>query len=383
MPFPGNGSALCTDVRPMPREDSLYVERNEGRVQVLEVTNLAERAAWLQAWENCPDREVFAHPAYVRLFARECDQVFCAWMDHPGGGILFPFILRPLAAEPWADGQEMGCDVTSPYGYGGPFSWNIRADAATHFWKMLDDWLIAHGVVSQLIRLSLFDDQQLPIPGEVEPVLPNVVRSLDLDPAAVWQDYEYKVRKNVKRARADRLTVEFDSTGERLDEFLNIYYATMDRRDAANSYYFPRSFFESVCDQLAGQFVFCHVRRGSTAVSSELVLVSRRHLYSFLGGTLPEAFPSRPNDLLKHEVIGWGQQAGKRAFVLGGGYHGDDGIYRYKRSFAPQGTEWFRIGKRILLPDAYERSVKQRQVWHACQASPWSPRPGYFPAYRG
>ena len=118
-----------------------------------------------------------------------------------------------------------------------------------------------------------------------------MVRSLDLDPDALWRNYDHKVRKNVNRAKQCGLTTEIDLTGQRLEEFLAIYRATMDRREAAAVYFFPRSFFETLARQLAGQFVFFHVFDGATMVSTELVLVSVRHIYSSLGGTLAEAFP--------------------------------------------------------------------------------------------
>ena len=83
------------------------------------------------------------------------------------------------------------------------------------------------------------------------------------------------------------------------------------------------------------------------------MLVSERNAYSFLGGTASDAFELRPNDLLKWELILWLKSAGKRRFVLGGGYGADDGIFRYKRSFAPHGLVPFFVGRRVLEPELY------------------------------
>ena len=85
------------------------------------------------------------------------------------------------------------------------------------------------------------------------------------------------------------------------------------------------------------------------------------------------SFALRPNDLLKVELIRWARATGKQRFVLGGGFQADDGIFRYKRSFAPDGLVPFEVGMRILRPDAYadltERAGGVRE-------------PGFFPAYR-
>jgi hypothetical protein len=341
-----------------------------------------QRQQWSDLWQSWPDREVFAHPDYVRLFARPEDRVLCAAWQTAEGGVLFPFIMRPLAGEPWAPSGEPAWDIISPYGYGGAFAWNTADEDTRSFWSQFESWCKSAGVVSSFVRLSLFPEQILPYPGNVELKQQNVVRSLDLDPDALWRNYDHKVRKNVNRARQAGLTTEIDLTGQRLEEFLAIYHATMDRREASAIYFFPRTFFETIASQLAGQFVFFHVFDHATMVSTELVLVSARHMYSTLGGTLPEAFPKRANDLLKHEAIGWGSQAGKRAYVLGGGYGGEDGIYRYKKAFAPEGSVPFYAGTKIHDEHAYARLVEQRRQYEQQRGNAWQPKAGWFPDYR-
>jgi hypothetical protein len=101
-----------------------------------------------------------------------------------------------------------------------------------------------------------------------------------------------------------------------------------------------------------------------------------------LGGTLPDAFPLRPNDLLKHEIILWARETGKKAFVLGGGYGSDDGIYRYKKSFAPQGSVPFSVGTRIHDKNVYDHLVERRRLWESEHQNEWQPRSGWFPEYR-
>jgi len=230
--------------------------------------------------------------------------------------------------------------------------------------------------------LSLFPEQIASFDGEVLDNAPNVVRFLDMDENALWRDYAHKVRKNVNRARASGLRIEIDETGKRLDEFIQIYHDTMQRRNANAGYYFPRDFFEQICLNLNSQFVFFHALSGNMVVSTELVLISARYVYSFLGGTKEEFFDQRPNDLLKHHIILWGRENGKRAFVLGGGYGGPDGIYRYKLSFAPRGEIKFRTGRIIFDQQAYEKLVAMRREWEQQQGRVWVPRPDFFPMYR-
>lgn len=340
-----------------------------------------DRARWALLWEKWPDREVFAHPAYATLFCAPGERALCAAWEGRDSGVLFPLVMRPLARELWGEGAAGRFDLTSPYGYGGAFVWG-PVDASA-FWGAFDAWATEAGALTCFARLSLFPEQILPFGGVVEENAPNVVRTLALSPEALWMEYEHKVRKNVKRARLRGVSVEVDLVGGRLADFLSIYYATMERRGASGGYFFPPAFFEAIREGLSGQFAFFHALLGGRVVSTELVLVSHRNTYSFLGGTLEEAFDARPNDLLKHEIIMWGRAKGKAAFVMGGGYGGPDGIFRYKRAFAPFGERPFFVGKRVWDERICAQMVESKRARERASGNNWEPRPGFFPPYRG
>lgn len=334
---------------------------------------LLDHERWVRLYAAWPDREVFAHPDYIALFAGPRDRVLAAYATTPAGWILYPFILREA-------GNGL-TDITNAYGYGGPFMAGDAASHADEFWRAFDEWAHRERVVSEFLRFSLFDEHLLPYPGEREQRLVNIVRSLAPSADEIWADYDHKVRKNVNKARRSGVTIEVDTTGARQDEFLKIYFATMDRRDAERGYYFPRSFFEAI-NKLVGQFAYFHAVREGVVVSTELVLVSAHNVYSFLGGTDESAFDYRPNDLLKHEMFLWAKQQGKSRVVLGGGYSLDDGIFRYKKAFAPTGQKSFYVGCRVLDRDRYDQLVAARVALARSVDLSWSPDPTFFPAYR-
>jgi CelD/BcsL family acetyltransferase involved in cellulose biosynthesis len=148
-----------------------------------------------------------------------------------------------------------------------------------------------------------------------------------------------------------------------------LYLHTLERRDAPERYRFARDFFE----RLSEHRVYVHALHGDDVVSSELVLLSEHNAYSFLGGTDSDAYELRPNDLLKWELILWAKEQGKRRFVLGGGYRPDDGIFRYKRSFAPHGLVPFFVGRRVLQPKLYRELTERTGARGDAD---------FFPAYR-
>ena len=325
------------------------------------VWSLAE-PEWLELWSAWPEREPHAHPGYAALFEDEHTRATCAAWRSDEGCVLYPFLLRDLRRDPF---HMKAADIVTPYGYGGAFSWGGRV---SRFWPAFDEWARGENVVSEFVRFALFEDELLPYPGEREQRLVNVVRDLEPSADELWMDAEHKVRKNVKKARRAGVRVDFDPSGERLDDFLRLYAHTLDRRDAPARYRFERDFFE----RLPEPHLYVHALHEDRVVSSELVLLSERSGYSFLGGTDSDAYDVRPNDLLKWELILRLKEQGKRRFVLGGGYRDDNGIFRYKRSFAPDGLVPFFVGRRILQPELY-RELTARAGADATD---------FFPAYR-
>jgi hypothetical protein len=348
------------------------------RHRILDAARPAERREWVDLWEGWSGREVFAHPEYVSLFARPCDRAVCAVGEDEGGTVLFPLLLRPLAAEPWAPPGEVRLDAVSPYGYGGPFAFGDGPRDDEAFWRAHEAWCREARVVSTFARLPLFDGQLPRLPARPEPRGPNVVRGLGPDLSSIWMEYDRSVRANVKAAERNGVTIEVDEIGARLDAFVAVYEHTMSRRGASDFYFFPRAFFERLVERLAGQYVFFHALHAGRVVSTELILVSAQHCYMLLSGTLAEAYPLRPNDLLRHHTVKWAAAHGLTAYVLGGGYEPGDGVYRHKRNFAPKGLLPFRVACLVHDPAAAKELARRRRETQVG----WVPRPGYFPPYR-
>lgn len=335
-----------------------------------------DRETWVAAWMAWPEREPAAHPAYCRAMAEPGDTPVGLLFEHASGTVLYPLMLRDV---PGSDAGDT--DLADPYGYGGPFVLAGDATAvAPAFWEALEAWAGSERAVSLFGRPSLFPEQVLPWPQETAQVVGTHI-VVDLAPSTdeLWMAARHKVRKNVKRARRSGISVTVDLDGAHLDQFVDIYESTLDRREAADRYYFGRAVFERLVQRARGTFAFFHAWDADGAlVSTELVLTSKHHLYSFLGGTRASAFADRPNDLLKWQVIEWGKQTGRTHFVLGAGAVADDGIYRYKLAFAPTGEVPFVLGRRTLNSEASHRLVAER----VAREPGWSARAGWFPAYR-
>jgi hypothetical protein len=338
-------------------------------VELLDARDAADHARWIEIWSQWPNREAQAHPAYLELFAGPEDRPRAAVLSSSRGSVLYPFLQRPIG--------EVS-DLTSPYGYGGAYAWGGDRDSlAGAFWPAFDAWAKSAGVVAEFMRVAVGTDDTLPYVGELVRRQDNVIVPTAHAPTELWTSYAHKVRKNVNKARAANVRVVFDLTGERLDAFARIYLATMSRRSASQSYRFEAAFFQRLNATLPQGVAYFHAVLDGEVISTELALVSAQRIYSFLGGTDERFFDLRPNDLLKHEMIEWAHANGKSQFVLGGGFQPDDGIFQYKKAFAPDGVVPFYTGQRILDPDRYEHLVADRR---ASVGGPLAAE--FFPAYR-
>lgn len=342
-----------------------------------------ERAKWLEIWESRLGREPFSHPSYVEAFMAGGDAAVLLVDSGDEPRMALPLIVKRLSSEAWCTTPEGARDASSPYGYGGPFGLAGSRAVAAEFWTAYEEWAAQERLVTTFLRLSLFLEEGGDPPWDVVEDRSNVVVPLNQSEALLWSGYEHKVRKNVNTALRAGLNVTIDDDGRGLSGFLEVYRETMERRGATAGYHLARPFFEGIVENQRGGYVFFHVWQGGEMVSSELVLLSDRYMYSFLGGTRAAAFQVRPNDLLKHEAALWGLRRGMSGFVLGGGYEQNDGIFRYKLAFAPRATRPFRVARRIHRPEEYARLTSLRSRLAVGSGSQWTPRPGFFPEYRG
>lgn len=325
--------------------------------------------------------DLYFNPNYAKVYKDIDGESDTFTFECEYGKIVHTFILRKIQWE--IEGQTY-FDIVTPYGYGGP-----KAENVTDIKKLLDAYKTAFNkycreknIICEFIRFHLFDnvDVRKNYYGETVHLLDNVVVDTTGDfETKIWMSYEYKVRKNVKKALKNNLQIVIEKNLNNLDGFLSIYNDTMDRNNADSYYYFGRKYFEDIAKFLPENFMYFHVFKDGKIVSTELVLCSDDYAYSFLGGTFTEYYEFRPNDFLKNEIIKWCNQTGRKKFILGGGYHKEDGIYKYKRCFTPDPDVPFYVGRYIFNNEIYKKAIEARKA----DDKDFNEETSYFPKYRG
>jgi serine/alanine adding enzyme len=294
--------------------------------------------------------------------------------------VAYPFFLRPIRALPFAQGlQDEWWDSLTPE-YTGP----LQVNGGTHtsvsdFQTRFSAYCRDQNIVTEFAHLHPWHWQ----PDLLQADLISLDREIvyvDLTWPAdrLWDDsYLYACRKNINRARREGVRVFQATTADHIREFSRIYIDTMARNDAPGQYFFPPTYFEAFFENMPDHACFMLAEHRGRVIAGTLYLHDNTDVYSYLGGADQEFQQIRPTNAVVHETIRWAQGAGKQRLILGGGYHLDDGIFRFKSSFSPLRAR-FHVYRRIHLPEQYKRLCS---AWSSYYQSKTSAN-NYFPAYR-
>ena len=275
--------------------------------------------------------------------------------------ILMPIILTLIESNLFENNQTY-MDATSPYGFNGPlFNNNINDFSLMLFWKNVDNWYKKNNVVTEFIRFNL-DFNYKNYTGNLISTLNNVVGQLGSF-EIIWNNFKQKVRNNYRKAESNNLKIKFFKneliTADILSDFYNIYIDTMERNKATGNYFYSKEYFEDLINYKQNNILITMVYFEDKAISTELIIINHKTMYSYLGGTLNNYFEFRPNDFLKIEVIKWGLENNMNFYALGGGRKNNDGLYQYKKAFFPKDNNVvFYTGRKVINENVYNILIK-------------------------
>lgn len=360
-----------------------------------------DEACWESLLGELPEdlHDVYFSAAYHLVWQRNGDGAARgAVFTSRDGTILYPFLLRSLAPLLGSDWSPY-YDITSAYGFGGPLvvPTGDRRSLVAAFRNSFSAWCADEHVVSEFVRFHplLQNERDMAVVPDI-PGAPH----MDVVPAnvTVWcrlstpeehrRTLSSSTRRNLRKAERAGLTCAVEDGEEAWSAFVDLYTRTMQRRQAAAYYLFPRRYFDD-CRALLGDrlLLFC-VRKpppgGASAgetgpiVAAALFLRSARALHYHLGGSDESALAERPNNLLFVTAMDVGAALGANVLHLGGGFRsgGDDDLFRFKAGFSPLRAR-FHLGRCV-----HDRATYQRAIAARVAAIGHRDPGGFFPAYR-
>jgi|SaaInlStandDraft_4_1057021.scaffolds.fasta_scaffold03819_5 hypothetical protein len=317
---------------------------------------------WDVLFEGLPieQQDIF----YSRSFAKLCektlnhkDEVLCAVMTSDDGVVLYPFVRRNISAMTNFSVASNLYDITGLYGRGGIVASLKNETDLVLFHDEMKSYCNENNIVCAFERYHPIIANEDRISGATEVMDIGGFVAVDLRPEMMEIESSFKqsVRKDLRKSERNGITCFAESNCDHLKEFMDIYYHTMGRNSADDFYYFNEEYFETLCQEIPGKFYFFYAVAEGEVVSCELVLHHGKYCHSFLGGTKREALPLCANPFLKREIIKFFKEHGCDYFLLGGGSKPNDGIFKFKKAYAPDGILPSKIGAMIWNQPAYQQ----------------------------
>ena len=177
-----------------------------------------------ERWSELGDDDPYFRPEFLAASALAAGGEPAAF-GH--GGVLYPFLVRPLP-----DGR---CDLTTAYGFGGPSGqgdWRAAFLAACR----------ERGVVSEFVRFHPLRGNQRYAGDDVSvtPVQEMVVLEVDADDDELVRRMVPQARNKLRKAGRAGLRAE---PGRDLERFWRLYTDAMRELDADPSYLFQLDYF--------------------------------------------------------------------------------------------------------------------------------------------
>lgn len=313
---------------------------------------------------------------YGKLFeSHEQAKVETFYFENKNGKMVNVFLKREI---PHELGSDALYDIFTPYGFGGPvvLEASDKEKLIKEYQEAFSDYCCKENIISEFIRFHPIgnDDVRKAFDGDVEHVGPQVIRDLS---KALNENISKRILKQYRANSRKGMTVVYDQTGKYVDEFLEIYYATMNRNNAEDYYYFDRDFFYTLNEEMKGHYTYTYILLDGVVISGGLILFDDDYAYGFLGGTKESYYNFSPNLNLLIEEIKWLNEKKISYYLLGGGHKGEDGIYHFKKKFAKDSHYQYYVGKKIYNSQIYKALTKERFKDHSDLSNS-----SFFPAYR-
>jgi serine/alanine adding enzyme len=292
------------------------------------VSGWLDAAGYARAWEAGGDRDPYFHPAYLHAAALLEDAEAAAFAH---GGVLHAFLVRPL--------PDGACDLTTPYGYGGPqgsgSDWREPFRAAC----------AARRVVSEFVRFHPLRGNHAQAGADVtlRHVQDTVTVDVALDDDALLAQMTSAGRTAVRKA----LRAGVEPRPERdLQRFREMYLDTMRRVGADESYRFPAEFFARL-ERLGDGVVML-----DAGCAAGLFLAGGGAMHYFLSASTGEGRALSATNAVLYAAMRHARANGLETLHLGGGLVDGDSLQRFKQSMGAGRTPFY-VGSAIHDPDAY------------------------------
>lgn len=324
---------------------------------------------------NYPD--IYFEPDYAVLYETEENRAVEYRFECEYGFITNLFLKRQIDIKLPDEVQYF--DIVTPYGYGGPvIHWTNDKEKLIQAY--MDDFgrytekehiiaefvrfhpILGNGVDFKEVYKSIFDRK-------------TVGTNLTYDDVVAKEFSKHK-RKDIRKAlKNPEIRYEVTENPSTLQDFLKIYYSTMDRDKADDYYYFKPDYFQTMLEKFREHITAGRVFLGDQLIAMGVYFRYGKYLHAHLSGTLSEYLDYSPANILKYALAVYGHENGYEVIHYGGGTSRspENGVYKFKKEFGKNTEFDFYIAKKVWNEEIYKQ---------ICSAVGADVNSEFFPAYR-
>ncbi len=247
-------------------------------------------------------------------------------------------------------------DLTSPYGYCGPYC----SDA--HLFDISEQLFVEYAkqnkYATEFVRYHFLYSSTLKFSKNIQNVQNRSMLVLNLQKNwdDIWKNEMSVGNRNITRKlEKEGYRVETYNDTFYLQEFIEMYNATMKHSNAEDFYYFENDFYYNLFDKLKEKIVLVRVCKGDVTYCSALFFKCGNIFTYYLSARNLNYKNIPASNLLLTNMAKLGNEKGYHYFNMGGGRTNtvDDSLFKFKNNFCKEIT-LFYIGKRAHLPEIYK-----------------------------
>ncbi|WP_322107619.1 lipid II:glycine glycyltransferase FemX [Cytobacillus dafuensis] len=319
--------------------------------------------------------DVFYCHEYTQLFAKvEQGAAKAAFYENNDTKILYPFILRDISI--FGEQQK---DIVTPYGYGGPYIEGSNEEIKK-FYSEFSKYCKGNDIITETIRLHpLYKNKEyVKEVMDIRYIGKSIAVDLKQPYKDIWMDYSKNNQRNIKKAKESGMSAEIvPKTTENIAKFHHLYESTMNRKNAAEMYFFSEDFFcELLSDDTLYESFLLFVQYQNKVIAGLILLIGKEIAHYQFGGSNYDYLHLKPNNLLFDYMIRFCQEKGAKFLHLGGGHQfKNDGLYRFKSSFSNCPDYSYYLGTKIYNQEIFDQ-INEMASNHE------SFNQNFFPPYR-
>ncbi len=348
--------------------------------KMIKVINLDKGKEWDEIVRSFAKYDVYYLSGYVKAFQLNGDgEPLLLYFEGDGTRAINVVMKRDIGKYekllPFV-GENTYFDFTTPYGYGG---FLIEGEDVAQLNAEYIDYCKCNQIVSEIVRFHpLLKNQACAEKIYDEVCLGKTIAIDTTSPEKIWANFSSKNRNMVRKAQKSGLQVYWTRDGDIIGTFMDLYNATMDKDQAADYYYFDRTFYESILNDLKYNALWFYTKLKQKIVAISIFLFANGKMHYHLSASNNEYRSMAPTNLLLYEAALWACENGYKTLHLGGGLGAAlDNLYSFKKAFNRGSDCDFYLGKKIFCKEVYEDFVNYRR-----KEVSFDKESSFFPLYR-